>query len=85
MSKATHLDLPFRFGTVGTPMSAPKNGGSAGGVQRIREMNLSTLELAWVRGTTHIGDEERLRRACLFFDDLLVGLARSGATPRPAR
>ncbi len=34
---------------------------------------------------THIGDEERLRRACLFFDDLLVGLARSGATPRPAR
>jgi len=57
MSKSTHLPLPFRFGTVGTPMSAPKNGGSAGGVQRIREMNLSALELAWVRGTTNIGPE----------------------------
>jgi deoxyribonuclease IV len=56
VSKATHLDLPFRFGTVGTPLSAPKSGGSAGGVGRIREMNLSALELAWVRGTTNIGD-----------------------------
>ncbi len=56
MSKSTHLNLPFRFGTVGTPMSAPKSGGSAGGVTRIREMNLSALELAWVRGTTNIGD-----------------------------
>ena len=65
MSKTTHLDLPFRFGTVGTPMSAPKSGGSAGGVQRIREMNLSALELAWVRGTTNIGDEvcARIRAA----------------------
>lgn len=54
MSKSTHLALPFRFGTVGTPLSAPKNGGSAGGVRRIRELNLSALELAWVRGTTHI-------------------------------
>jgi deoxyribonuclease IV len=54
MSKSTHLALPFRFGTVGTPISAPKNGGSAGGAQRIREMNLSALELAWVRGTTNI-------------------------------
>jgi deoxyribonuclease-4 len=49
MSKATHLDLPLRFGTVGTPLSAPKNGGSAGGVQRIRELGLSALELAWVQ------------------------------------
>ena len=65
MSKTTHLDLPFRFGTVGTPMSAPKSGGSAGGVQRIREMNLSALELAWVRGTTNIGAEvcARIRAA----------------------
>ena len=65
MSKATHLDLPFRFGTVGTPMSAPKTGGSAGGALRIREMNLSALELAWVRGTTNIGDEvcARIRAA----------------------
>ncbi len=57
MSKAIHTDLPFRFGTVGTPLSAPKTGGSAGGVARIRELNLSALELAWVRGTTNIGDE----------------------------
>jgi deoxyribonuclease-4 len=58
MSKTTHLhpSLPIRFGTVGTPLSAPKSGGSAGGVARIRELNLSALELAWVRGTTHIGD-----------------------------
>ena len=45
MSKAAHLALPFRFGTVGTPTSTPKNGGSAGGVQRIRELGLSALEL----------------------------------------
>jgi deoxyribonuclease IV len=57
MSKATHLPLPVRFGTVGTPLSAPKNGGSAGGVARIREMNLSALELAWVRGTTNVSVE----------------------------
>ncbi len=54
MSKSTHLPLPFRFGTVGTPISAPPGGGSAGGAQRIREMNLSALELAWVRGTANI-------------------------------
>ena len=56
MSKATHLTLPIRFGTVGTPMSAPKNGGSAGGVQRIRELNLSALELAWVQ-SVRVSDE----------------------------
>ncbi len=57
MSKATHRALPFHFGTVGTPLSAPKNEGSAGGVRRIRELNLDALELAWVRGTTHITPE----------------------------
>ncbi|MFZ1792841.1 MAG: TIM barrel protein [Anaerolineae bacterium] len=49
MSKTTHLNLPLRFGTVGAPMSTPKNGGSAGGVARIRELGLSALELAWVQ------------------------------------
>lgn len=49
MSKATYDPLPIRFGTVGTPQSAPKNGGSAGGLQRIRELNLGALELAWVQ------------------------------------
>ena len=56
MSKAAHLSLPIRFGTVGTPMSAPKNGGSAGGVQRLRELNLSALELAWVQ-SVRVSDE----------------------------
>lgn len=49
MSKAAHGDERFRFGTVGAPASTPKNGGSAGGVARIRELNLSALELAWVQ------------------------------------
>lgn len=56
MSKAAHLDLPIRFGTVGTPLSTPKNGGSAGGVQRIRELSLSALELAWVQ-SVRVSDE----------------------------
>ncbi len=60
MSKAVHLDLPIRFGTVGTPQSAPKNGGSAGGVQRIRELNLSALELAWVQ-SVRVSDESCAR------------------------
>ena len=55
-SKAAHITLPFRFGTVGTPLSAPKNGGSVGGVQRIREMSLNALELAWVQ-SVRISDE----------------------------
>jgi deoxyribonuclease IV len=65
LSKAIHLALPFRFGTVGTPISAPKSGGSAGGIGRIREMNLSALELAWVRGTTNISTDAcaRIRAA----------------------
>jgi len=56
MSHAADLTLPIRFGTVGTPQSAPKNGGSAGGVQRIRELNLSALELAWVQ-SVRVSDE----------------------------
>jgi deoxyribonuclease-4 len=40
----------FRFGTVGSPISTPKKpGGSVGGVLRIAELNLSALELGWVR------------------------------------
>ncbi|MCS7055902.1 MAG: TIM barrel protein [Thermoflexales bacterium] len=64
MSKAAHLDLPFRFGTVGTPLSTPKHGGSAGGVQRIRELGLSALELAWVQ-SVRVSDEAcaRIREA----------------------
>jgi deoxyribonuclease-4 len=49
MSKSTHLDLPIRFGTVGSPASAPQNKGSVGGIARLRELNLGALELAWVQ------------------------------------
>lgn len=40
----------FRFGTVGSPLSTPsKPGGTVGGIHRIAELHLDTLELAWVR------------------------------------
>lgn len=69
MSKATHATLPFRFGTVGTPLSAAKNGGSAGGVARIRELSLGALELAWVQ-SVRISDEAcaRIRDAAAAHD-----------------
>ena len=40
----------FRFGTVGAPISTPsKPGGSIGAILRLRDLNLSALELGWVR------------------------------------
>lgn len=40
----------FRFGTVGSPNSTPKNpGGSVGGILRSAELGLHALELGWVR------------------------------------
>jgi deoxyribonuclease-4 len=64
MSKAAHLNIPIRFGTVGTPHSAPRAGGSVGGVQRIRELGLSALELAWVQ-SVRVSDDAcaRIRAA----------------------
>ncbi len=45
MAKATLL-----FGTVGAPMSTPKNpGGTVGGIRRLAELGLGALELAWVQ------------------------------------
>jgi deoxyribonuclease-4 len=42
--------LSFRFGTVGSPNStAKKPGGSVGAILRIAELDLSALELGWVR------------------------------------
>ncbi|MBW8010910.1 MAG: TIM barrel protein [Chloroflexi bacterium] len=42
--------LSFRFGTVGSPISRPKNpGGSIGAIRHMRALGLSALELAWVR------------------------------------
>ena len=39
----------FRFGTVGSPISTPKQpGGSVGGIQRTSELGLDALELGWV-------------------------------------
>lgn len=41
--------LSFRFGTVGSPISAPKKpGGSVGAIFRIRELGMEALELGWV-------------------------------------
>ena len=40
----------FRFGTVGSPITTPKNpGGSAGAVAHSAGLGLSTLELGWVQ------------------------------------
>jgi deoxyribonuclease-4 len=40
----------FLFGTVGTPLSTPKNpGGTVGGIRRTAELGLGALELAWVQ------------------------------------
>ena len=45
MAKATLI-----FGTVGAPMSTPKNpGGTVGGIRRLSELGLGALELAWVQ------------------------------------
>ena len=41
---------PFRFGTVGAPISTPKKpGGSVGAIMRLKELGLDALELGWVR------------------------------------
>jgi len=40
----------FHFGTVGSPISTPKKpGGTVGGIIRSAELELSALELGWVR------------------------------------
>ena len=45
MAKATLI-----FGTVGAPLSTPKNpGGTVGGIRRLAELGLGALELAWVQ------------------------------------
>lgn len=44
------MSAPFRFGTVGAPISTPKKpGGSVGAIMRIKELGLDALELGWVR------------------------------------
>lgn len=40
----------FVFGTVGAPLSTPSRpGGTVGGIARLAELGLGTLELAWVQ------------------------------------
>ncbi len=47
----------FLFGTVGSPLSTPKKpGGTPGGIQRLRELKLDALELAWVQ-SVRVSDE----------------------------
>jgi deoxyribonuclease-4 len=44
------MSNPFRFGTVGSPISTSKKpGGSVGAIFRIKELSLDALELGWVR------------------------------------
>ena len=44
------MSLPFRIGTVGSPISTPKKpGGSVGAIQQIRALGLNALELGWVQ------------------------------------
>lgn len=44
------MALPFRFGTVGSPISTVKKpGGSVGAILRLKELGLDALELGWVR------------------------------------
>ena len=53
MPKAT-----LQFGTVGSPLTTPKNpGGTVGGIRRLAELGLSALELAWVR-SVRVSDEK---------------------------
>ncbi|MCS7060174.1 MAG: TIM barrel protein [Anaerolineae bacterium] len=61
---ASAVDLPIRFGTVGSPTVTPKSGGSPAAIACIRELNLSALELAWVQSVS-AGDElcARIRAA----------------------
>jgi deoxyribonuclease-4 len=48
----------FIFGTVGTPISAPKKpGGSISAIQRINELELGALELGWVQ-SVRISEEK---------------------------
>jgi len=51
------MAINFLFGTVGSPISTPKKpGGTAGGILRLHELKLGTLELAWVQ-SVRVSDE----------------------------
>lgn len=44
------MNIPFIFGTVGSPLSTPKKpGGSIGAIQQLASLDLRALELGWVQ------------------------------------
>jgi deoxyribonuclease IV len=44
------MAVPFRFGTVGAPISTPKKpGGSVGAIHQLASLELSAFELGWVQ------------------------------------
>ena len=44
------MNATFRFGTVGSPISTPKNpGGTQGAIKQISTLGLGALEMAWVQ------------------------------------
>ncbi len=44
------MTIPFRFGTVGAPISTPKKpGGSIGAIQQLASLDLTAMELGWVQ------------------------------------
>jgi hypothetical protein len=59
------MTATFRFGTVGSPKSTPKKpGGTVGGIQRSAELELTALELGWVRSVRVSEKTCQLIRCC---------------------
>jgi len=59
------MSIPFRFGTVGSPISTPKKpGGSVGSIIHLPTLGLSALELGWVQ-SVRVSEETcaNIRRA----------------------
>ncbi len=65
----------FRFGTVGSPLSAPKKpGGSVGAILRLRELGLDALELGWVRAVRVTEETCATIRACASEQDVKISI-----------
>lgn len=65
----------FRFGTVGSPLSAPKKpGGSVGAILRLRELGLDALELGWVRAVRVTEETCAAIRACASVQDVKISI-----------
>jgi deoxyribonuclease-4 len=65
----------FRFGTVGSPLSAPKKpGGSVGAILRLRELGLDALELGWVRAVRVTEETCAAIRACASEQEVKISI-----------